>query len=188
MGSSVSVNREDILHEQLIYYSRYGFIDKLNYLYLDNPQIDLSRNDEEAFRIACNSGEIYVIRQLREWNPAMDLSARDYEGFRLAVLNGHKEVISHILAWDYLINPLDFLQYALAESTIELLQSLHLKRSRMRWFRELKDNTNSQIECSVCFEIPLHVIVSPCKHIYCQKCIEKWFAISPTCPYCRKDF
>ena len=40
--------------------------------------------------------------------------------------------------------------------------------------------------CPICLEENLENIILECKHIFCKKCIKKWFTSnSKTCPLCR---
>lgn len=44
-------------------------------------------------------------------------------------------------------------------------------------------------ECPIClFEIKNPVRTNKCSHIFCLKCLTKWFKISKKCPYCRTNF
>jgi SWI/SNF-related matrix-associated actin-dependent regulator of chromatin subfamily A3 len=53
-----------------------------------------------------------------------------------------------------------------------------------------------KFQCSICLSTPSHAVITRCSHIFCHKCIRKWFtsgktskdptAKNPTtCPYCR---
>nr|ABE87623.1 Zinc finger, RING-type [Medicago truncatula] len=58
-----------------------------------------------------------------------------------------------------------------------------------------------KVQCSICLSTPSHGVITGCTHVFCQKCIRKWFtrgktsldlvmdptAKDPTnCPYCRE--
>lgn len=186
MGAKISIDKESMLHEQLLHCCRYGFLDNLHQLYSENPQIDLSRNEEEAFRLACEVGEIYIIRQLREWNPKMDIGAKNYLGLCSAICVGHVDVIKQIFAWDIQIEPLKFIDFAFHNSTIELLKELHNRRQKIQWITHSILNIED-IECPICQEIPSDYIWTPCNHKFCQGCIITWFEINQSCPYCREN-
>ena len=43
------------------------------------------------------------------------------------------------------------------------------------------------LNCPICFmEIKQKVILDCCQHNFCTFCINKWRAINPICPLCRK--
>jgi len=187
MGGKVSVSKEYYIHEQLIYYCKYGQLDQLNYLYLEYPNIDLSRNEEEAFRVACDVGEVHIIRQLKEWNPGLNISAKNYMGLCRAISYGHVDVIKQILSWDFTINPMDFLVYAFQDNILDLLNDLSKRRLKIAWIHTSLSNEYN-LECPVCQDIPNEYILTPCNHNFCQKCILKWYEINQSCPYCREIF
>lgn len=44
-------------------------------------------------------------------------------------------------------------------------------------------------ECPICLSEPkIPVRTNKCSHIFCLKCMTKWFKISKKCPYCRITF
>lgn len=44
-------------------------------------------------------------------------------------------------------------------------------------------------ECSICYEeFTVYTMLKKCKHIFCNKCIEKWANIKHSCPLCRGVF
>ena len=43
-----------------------------------------------------------------------------------------------------------------------------------------------ELRCSICKEIFESPKETPCRHRYCQKCIETWLEKQNTCPYCRQ--
>nr|ABE87625.1 Zinc finger, RING-type [Medicago truncatula] len=48
-----------------------------------------------------------------------------------------------------------------------------------------------KVQCSICLSTPSHAVITGCTHVFCQKCIRKWFTSGKkskdptTCPYCR---
>lgn len=48
-----------------------------------------------------------------------------------------------------------------------------------------------RIECYIClceFKIKDSVIQLDCSHLFCSKCVMKWFETNSNCPTCKKDF
>lgn len=41
--------------------------------------------------------------------------------------------------------------------------------------------------CPICFEHMHHAERTPCGHVYCATCIQKWKEKSATCPICRSS-
>ena len=190
MGNIVNkstVSAENFRHYQLINYCQLGLLDKLHYLHIDNPDIDLSKNNEEALRTACKAGDIYVIRQLIEWKPDIDISANDWEGLKSAIMFGHLEIIKFYFERDYSIKPLDYVGTALHYHTIKFLYIMEEKRKNLYWITELKMNC-SHIECPICQNQTEKIINTPCNHSFCEKCIKTWLTYNQSCPYCRRVF
>lgn len=48
-------------------------------------------------------------------------------------------------------------------------------------------HSNKQEACIICFNIPKYITITPCKHIFCSKCIFKNISFGNfDCPLCRK--
>ena len=183
MGAKLSIDKKAMIHEQLVYYCRYGQIDNLFTLYGENPDIDLSYNEEEAFRVACEAGEIEVIRQLRIWNHNMNIGAQNYLGFCIAICYGHEEVIKQLFAWNLSLDPMRFVNLSFCEKTIELLKDIASRRKKIDWLYKVISN---DLECPICQDIPGDIIKTPCNHYFCQKCISTWYEMNQSCPNCRE--
>ena len=63
-----------VLNEQFIEACKTGDLESVREIYMLNPTIDISANDEEAFRYACENGHLEVVRQLYDWKPTIDIS------------------------------------------------------------------------------------------------------------------
>ena len=53
------------------------------------------------------------------------------------------------------------------------------------------DESDAGGQCSICiqeFEVGRKMMRLDCKHVFCKKCIEGWFADHKTCPNCRHLF
>ena len=66
-------------------------------LLYNNPQIDISFNNEEAFRLACFNGYLEIVKWLLEIRPKINISAQDEEAFIWACANGHLEISKWLL-------------------------------------------------------------------------------------------
>ena len=191
------MGNQQSIHKKFVEYCKNGNLDEIHYIYLEHPQLDISANSEEAFRLACNSGEIYVIRQLYEWRRSdIDIRANDYESMRRAVINSHKEVMIQLFQWfSDQINPADYYQFATTMETRLVLNYLdRVKQVSQNYRQSIQwiDKSwlfhyigNAQGECSICLEGLDDPVKTPCAHIYCRGCILECLNTSETCPYCR---
>lgn len=80
--------------------SRGDLLEAQQYLQL-HPDIDISANDEHAFRQACSNGHLEVAQWLiqisKERGQDIDISARDELAFRWACVKGHLVVAKWLL-------------------------------------------------------------------------------------------
>jgi len=77
-----------------------GYLDDAKTLYeehakygFENAEIDISANNEQAFRWACTNGHLEVAKWLWEIKPTIDITADDGYAFRGACTSCHVEVI-----------------------------------------------------------------------------------------------
>lgn len=47
------------------------------------------------------------------------------------------------------------------------------------------DSEDEEVICSVCYDVLLHPIVLPCKHVFCFLCAKGAYQTARTCPMCR---
>jgi len=98
-------------NEQFIRACKNGDLDTIREIYMWNPNIDISAEDEEAFRCACENEHLEVVRQLYEWKPTIDISAHDEWAFRKACYNGHLKIVRQLYDWKPTIDLPKFNQY-----------------------------------------------------------------------------
>jgi hypothetical protein len=190
MGNLViksNISRENYLHYQLINYCQGGLLDRLNYLYLENPGINLSKNNEEAFRTACCAGDIYVVRQLITWKPDIDISALNWEGLRMSIMYGNLDIIKFYFEREYTLKPLDFITIAWHYKILRLLYLLDERRKNLSWITVDIENTGKE-ECPICQCVSTNIVSTPCGHSFCQECIKTWLNYNQSCPNCRAKF
>jgi hypothetical protein len=65
------------MEKQFIHLCSYGKLEELKRFFNDNPTIDISAENEDAFRWACYGGHLEVAKWLLEVNPDIDISSRD---------------------------------------------------------------------------------------------------------------
>jgi hypothetical protein len=44
---------------------------------------------------------------------------------------------------------------------------------------------DGQIQCSVCYDGPADIVIHPCYHVFCEKCVERIITERCRCPTCR---
>ena len=72
----------------------YGKLDEAKQLFEANPTINISYNNEQAFRLSCHNGHLEVAQWLlqipkKTGRPDIDISIHDEEAFRFACYDGH---------------------------------------------------------------------------------------------------
>ena len=52
----------------------------------------------------------------------------------------------------------------------------------------IMENIQKELQCPICFEYLENPVITECKHIFCQSCINNqlWHTLNPTCPKCRR--
>jgi len=84
-----------------IYDCFYGHLAVAQWLYQIKPAIDISAQNEYAFRKACFYGHLAVAQWLYQIKPTIDISAQNEEAFRYACGLGHLDIAQ----WLYQIKP-----------------------------------------------------------------------------------
>jgi len=59
---------------QFINICKKGYLEEAKLLFQLNPTIDISADDEDAFRFACKSGNLELVKWLLEVKPDIDIS------------------------------------------------------------------------------------------------------------------
>lgn len=70
----------------------------------ENPNIDISANDNEAFTCACLHKHLHIAKWLYKINPTMNISVKNENAFRWACLNGNIEIAQWLLSIKPTIN------------------------------------------------------------------------------------
>ena len=77
---------------QFIEFCKNGNLSEAQKTYLNNPNIDISANNEKAFRWTCFKGHLEVCQWLLSVKPNIDISANNEDAFRWACFRGQLEV------------------------------------------------------------------------------------------------
>ena len=86
-------------------------------------------------------------------------------------------------------------QVELVQQRIEVMKkNSHLKPARIQQFQRFAaDESIAGDRCGVCLddiEVGRRMVRLGCngRHVFCQDCVESWFARHKTCPNCRHVF
>ena len=110
----------------------YGYNDSIEYLlYVNKENIDISSDNEEAFKCACESGMIRVIKYLLNEKNDIDISNNNEEAIKRACNNGHLQTVKLLMKLKPSIqlsanNDIIF-SSTCSEGHINILHWLHLK-------------------------------------------------------------
>jgi len=141
------------------------------WLYSTHPGINISINDEYAFRNACCSGYLEIAQWLLEIKPDLRITANNDEAFRNACMSRKHEVAKWLTTVSsrykiIKINKMGHIYY-----------KIMLPMSNQMYICE-----GPATQCPICYEKDCDVRTE-CNHSYCMDCIDKW---RQHCPMCRK--
>jgi hypothetical protein len=131
---------------------------------------------DHCFVLACKYGHIQIVEYLYNINKNVPLKM----GFEMASCNNQVKIVERLLDWwcptisD--IQSITYISYSLSDFIDKYMTT---KNNRI-----IKTN-DSNISCSICYDIPNEISVTECNHYYCEKCINYWLVKNNTCPYCR---
>jgi hypothetical protein len=78
--------------------------------------------------------------------------------------------------------------YSIEHRNIEKLFSLkanihkYLESTKVEYLKNLEKDINPELQCQICYENRLDIVLNPCGHMFCYKC----FKDSDKCFNCRK--
>ena len=49
----------------------------------------------------------------------------------------------------------------------------------------VEEHVAKEMQCLICFEVPLEPTITPCGHFHCKTCIRQWLETSDSCTNCR---
>ena len=144
------------------------------WLLLIKPDINISAENDEAFREACSYGHTDIAKWLLLIKPDIDISVENDEAFREACLNGYTDVAK----WFIELNP----QKYVVEIINGKITSFQINKT-LSLLSEII-NLNEIKECAICY-IEQSNIITNCNHEFCHRCINLWYTVNKNCPYCR---
>ena len=77
-------------------YCSKGNLEKLKKLYNSVPDLNISDDDEHAFRLASRKNHIHIMKQLLEWKPNIDISANSEEVLINCCHYGYSEMLLYL--------------------------------------------------------------------------------------------
>jgi len=127
-------------------------------------KINIQAQSNQAFRLTCEYGNLEFAKFLLNLDNKINISASNHYACTMACQNGHKDVA----VWLSQLRP--DLYYVRVENSI------------IREFRIIKDDNI----CKIC-EDKIANITTHCNHKFCSDCLNNWYQINKTCPYCRTE-
>ena len=169
--------------------------------------MDISADNEGAFRYACSCGHLKVAQWLYQIKPTLNISADDEYAFRYACSCGHLKVAQWLYQIKATLNISADDEYAFRYAcengrwdVARWLQSLCPDRylimmdnneykyeiiKLLQYFEETVSLTEADPICPICSENGI-TVQTVCKHSYCTECLTKWLSSHESCPYCRE--
>ena len=146
-----------------------------------DPDINTNTRNYLPFRWACINGHIETVKWLISLNPFINISALNDDAFFGACSNGMLEIIEFLLK----IKP-SILKSSKIKTIYPRIKMfiLNLGYNINIWIDNIKYSEES-IECPICSENIKKYVETPCRHLFCKSCIEKWMNINNICPFCR---
>ena len=139
------------------------------------PDIDISVDNEYAFRNSCENGHLEIAKWLLEIKPDIDISSWYEYAFRNSCENGYLEIAK----WFVSINSDKYTITIKDNDLVSYKVNIIIPKTI------LKSELQQEIEeCLVCLT-NISNIYTTCFHLYCKDCIIKWLDKNTTCPYCR---
>ena len=188
-----------------------GDLDIAKSLFEQHPTIDVSFNNEYAFRYACIDGKLNTAKWLLEIKPTINMYVNNQTLFQYTCANGHLPVAKWLLEIKPSIDISGNNDWAfrtacknghleVAEWLVTLNPNkyrLHYNSTKFRYNYEIINPLNiigtkkvSELEqCPICC-VSVCDIITECDHSYCTNCITQWLNKNGTrhsCPTCRKN-
>ncbi len=140
-----------------------------------NPALNISAENDHAFRWTCSYGHLDVAKWLLEIKPTIDIFVNNHYAFRTSCLHDHIDVAT----WLVELYPNKY------KFTIEGNKILNYEISEQIIIDGTKIISSSEI-CPICYTTNCDVITN-CEHTYCNPCINNWLTNNQSCPTCRAN-
>jgi hypothetical protein len=146
------------------------------WLHQIKPEINISANNNEAFKSACFYGNLVMAQWLYQIKPEINIYADNDYVFKTAC----KKNNLHIAQW--LCNLSQFKYHVKISDNCIInwyINSIPIYQSK-------NINITKMCLCSICYETKSNIQTN-CLHLYCLACIIKWHTKSSKCPLCRQQ-
>jgi len=167
----------------------FGYLDLIKFLLEKKPDIDISFDNEYAFRTSCMNNDLDIVKYLLEKKPDINIGVYGNESFFDICMNYDRgsEKSEEIIQLLLTMKP-DIINCITNSREIDIdlknfLNNLGFNLP-INWL-DVIEYSNNPIGCPICFNEMNEYIETPCKHKFCSECIESWININNICPYCR---
>lgn len=98
------------------------------------------------------------------------------------------EQLKELQSINYAIDTLKT-NYSIERRNIEKLfaikENIHkyLENTKTQYLKKLEKDVNPELQCQICYENRLDIVLNPCGHMFCHNC----FKDNDKCFVCRKD-
>jgi len=118
-----------------------------------------------------------------------DINQENYTKRNIIKKKIPKSVAIHDEEYDNQTKIRDFVQYGLSHFSILDLRYLNeqLVSEGLISLNKMEKVEESDFQCGVCLSTPKDITVTKCGHMFCTKCIKKWFEENQYCPLCQKS-
>lgn len=188
-----------------------GSLFLVRYLWhLSDRTIDISANQDQAFRWASLRGHNHIVEQLLIWNPEINICSNRYEVLHYSPKEKRVELFEILSAYDHEIRR-HFLDYdnfrKICESgdlpgliefrkthdlltfistmTLETLpKEIEKYLDDFLFIQSFQPILEGRTECPICKFSDVE-IATTCGHSFCVDCLRTWLKKADNCPYCR---
>lgn len=167
---SISTHPLPITDELFSIICEIGKLQMVQWLYSKHPGINISWENESAFRNAC-CNSLEIAKWLLEIKPDIQITANNHEAFRTACVLRSQEMATWLvtLCSHYKIIKINRMGHIYYRIMFPLSNRIYTCES-------------PAMQCPICYEKECDVRTE-CNHSYCMDCMDKW---RKPCPMCRE--
>jgi len=154
-----------------------GDLELAKWLYSNQPEINISADNDQSLRGACHRGNIHVAQWLLSIHPNVNPLVIDAAFLRACEFNAMRTAV-----WLSSIDPKYVIE--MDENIINyfIKRTLPIIKNQKK---KSKDDIDNHI-CPICMECPVSIQTN-CVHNYCEMCLTKHYYHNTKCPLCRTE-